>query len=94
MSQLKKEGPHWVDVYVGARIRAERNAQSLSMEVLGEMIGVSFQQVQKYESGKNRVSTSMLWEIGHALNVPIDRFVPSRMKREEYANKNRRVETE
>lgn len=57
------------DVFVGARIRARRLEIGLSQEVLGEKIGVSFQQVQKYEKGANRVGAGRLRQLGEALDV-------------------------
>ena len=65
--------PHTVDVHVGARIREARLMRGLSQEALGNAIDppVSFQQIQKYEKGANRVSSSRLWEIARALDVDI-----------------------
>lgn len=63
-----------VDIFVGARIRAQRIALGMSQTELGDMIGVRFQQVQKYESGINRVSASRLWTIADALGVDISYF--------------------
>ncbi|WP_172841932.1 helix-turn-helix domain-containing protein [Bradyrhizobium lablabi] len=60
-----------VDKYIGARMRGRRLALSISQEQLGRKLGVSFQQIQKYESGKNRVSAARLFEICKALNVPL-----------------------
>ncbi len=67
---------HPVDEYVGARIREERLRAGFSQEVLASGIGVKFQQVQKYEAGKNRVSCSRLWEISQALDIPIPMLMP------------------
>lgn len=63
-----------VDVMVGQRIRARRTALGMSQTELGRRIGVKFQQVQKYESGQNRVSASRLWSIAEALEVPVVHF--------------------
>lgn len=63
-----------VDIFVGARIRAQRAALGMSQTELGNMIGVRFQQVQKYEAGINRVSASRLWTIADALGVDISYF--------------------
>ncbi|MCE8535695.1 helix-turn-helix domain-containing protein [Ruegeria pomeroyi] len=63
-----------VDTVVGRRIRARRSALGLSQAELGRAIGVRFQQVQKYESGANRVSASRLWAIAEVLDVHISHF--------------------
>ena len=60
-----------VDKYIGARMREQRFALSMSQERLGKELGVSFQQIQKYESGKNRVSAARLFVICKALNVSL-----------------------
>ena len=65
-SKAKKASPRTisaVDIYIGARMRERRHALNLSQAGLGEVLGVSFQQVQKYEGGKNRVSAARLFEI-------------------------------
>ena len=63
-----------VDVAVGHRIRVQRLLSEMSQSALGEAIGVTFQQVQKYEKGANRVGASRLTQIAKALNVPIRTF--------------------
>ena len=60
-----------VDKYIGARMREQRLALSMSQELLGKELGVSFQQIQKYESGVNRVSAARLYSICKALNVSL-----------------------
>ena len=60
-----------IDVAVGARIRLLRKVRGLSQQVLAEAAGVTFQQIQKYESGANRVSASMLTRIAKTLVVPV-----------------------
>lgn len=67
-------GAHDVDVEVGLRIRARRRELSISQETLAEALGVSFQQIQKYERGGNRVSASRLWEIARVLDVTTSYF--------------------
>ena len=66
--------PHPVDIHVGRLIRLRRKQCDLSQEELGESIGVSFQQVQKYERGTNRVAPSRLFEISIVLNVHVMYF--------------------
>ncbi|KND49580.1 MAG: hypothetical protein AB203_00665 [Parcubacteria bacterium C7867-008] len=63
--------PDPVDVAVGARIRLLRKVRGLSQQALAEAAGVTFQQIQKYERGANRVSASMLTRIAKTLNVPV-----------------------
>ena len=66
--------PHPVDVHVGKRIRHRRWMAGITQQHLAERIGVKFQQVQKYESGGNRISASRLWEVSSVLDVPIAYF--------------------
>lgn len=65
---------HPVDVHVGQRIRQRRWAIGMTQQQLAEAVGIKFQQIQKYETGVNRVSASRLWDIAKALNVPITFF--------------------
>lgn len=66
--------PNPVDVHVGARVRLRRTLLGMSQETLGEAIGLTFQQVQKYERGANRIGASRLWDISRVLDVPISYF--------------------
>lgn len=68
------DGPHAVDRYVGQKVRMRRIELGLSQEKLGEQIGITFQQIQKYERGANRISASRLYEIAKALSVSIVYF--------------------
>jgi len=63
-----------VDRLVGDRIRRRRILMGLTQDQLGESLGISFQQIQKYETGMNRVSASRLWDIADALNVQVAFF--------------------
>jgi len=63
-----------VDVHVGTRLRLRRQILKMSQEKLGDKLGVTFQQVQKYERGSNRVGASRLWKISQVLDVPINFF--------------------
>lgn len=66
-----------VDRHVGAELRKARKAAGLSQGALGQAIGVTFQQIQKYERGANRVSASAMWGLSRALGVrPADLFPP------------------
>ena len=64
--------PHPTDVHVGRRARQARLAKGMSQGALGKALGVSFQQVQKYESGANRIGSSRLWDISQILETPIE----------------------
>jgi transcriptional regulator with XRE-family HTH domain len=66
--------PHPVDVHVGARIRLRRKEMGISQTDLADVLGLSFQQVQKYERGSNRVSASKLYDITNKLETPIEYF--------------------
>ena len=66
--------PNPVDIHVGARVKSRRKALGISQEKLGEHLGVSFQQVQKYEKGTNRMGASRLHEISLALKTPVEFF--------------------
>ncbi|SFO77237.1 Transcriptional regulator, contains XRE-family HTH domain [Cohaesibacter marisflavi] len=69
-----KKSPNEYDAYVGARVRMARSIAGISQEKLGEHLDITFQQIQKYEKGSNRISASKLVEISHALNKPISWF--------------------
>lgn len=71
---VRGDGPHPVDRHVGLRIRMRRKEMGVSQERLAEALGITFQQVQKYERGANRVSASKLWEIAGALKTPVAYF--------------------
>ena len=66
--------PNPIDVHVGNRIRLRRTLLGLSQEKLASLLGLTFQQVQKYERGNNRVGASRLWDISKVLDVPISFF--------------------
>ena len=69
-----KDGPHPVDVHVGSRVRLRRTLSGLSQTQLGEKLELSFQQIQKYERGFNRISASRLYQISRILGVPVSFF--------------------
>jgi transcriptional regulator with XRE-family HTH domain len=70
----KSDKPNPIDVHVGARLRLRRTLLGMSQEKLGEAIGLTFQQVQKYERGANRVGASRLYDLGRVLDVPVSFF--------------------
>ncbi len=63
-----------VDTYVGARLRMRRVMLGMSQGKLGQLLGVTFQQIQKYEKGTNRISASRLRQAAHVLEVPVEFF--------------------
>src|SRR5881275_3302387 len=66
-----KRSPHATDRHVGNRVRMRRKMQGMTQEKLGEALGLTFQQVQKYEKGTNRVGASRLQQISEVLQVPV-----------------------
>ena len=77
--------PNPADKYAGARLRTSRLARKMSQTELGEALGVTFQQVQKYEKGTNRISASRLQQIANVLDVPITFFFDDRAWRSKAA---------
>jgi transcriptional regulator with XRE-family HTH domain len=71
---LARKNPNPTDCYVGARVRMRRLMLGMSQTSLGEALGLTFQQVQKYEKGTNRIGASRLQQISQALQVPISFF--------------------
>jgi len=65
---------HPVDVHVGKRVRHRRWMVGMTQQQLGEAVGIKFQQIQKYETGMNRVSASRLWDISKAMDVDVRFF--------------------
>jgi transcriptional regulator with XRE-family HTH domain len=66
--------PHPVDVHVGKRVRHRRWLVGMTQQQLAEKVGIKFQQIQKYETGANRISASRLWDISEAMDVPVNFF--------------------
>ena len=71
---VAKKVPNPTDKHVGARVRMRRMMLSMSQEKLGDALGLTFQQVQKYEKGANRIGASRLQQIAHILQVPVSFF--------------------
>ncbi len=67
-------GPRPVDVHVGGRVKARRTLIGMSQEELGQHVGLTFQQIQKYEQGKHRIAASRLWRFSQILGRPISWF--------------------
>ena len=72
--QENKKKPNPVDTHVGSRVRLRRTMLGMSQEKLGEILGITFQQVQKYEKGSNRIGASRLQRISEVLGVPVSFF--------------------
>jgi transcriptional regulator with XRE-family HTH domain len=70
----KSDRPNPIDVHVGSRVRLRRTLLGMSQEKLGEAIGLTFQQVQKYERGANRIGASRLYDLSRVLDVPVSFF--------------------
>ena len=68
---MAKDGPDPIDVHVGTRVRLRRTLLGMNQTQLGEALGFSFQQVQKYERGANRISASRLYQLSQILDVPV-----------------------
>lgn len=71
---IRRDGPHPVDIHVGSRVRLRRVLCGLTQEKLAERIGFTFQQLQKYERGANRISASVLYSLSAKLDVPVSFF--------------------
>ena len=71
---VQRSRPHPIDVHVGGRLRLRRLAVGLSQERLAKSIGITFQQIQKYERGTNRIVASRLHDLARVLDVPVNYF--------------------
>jgi len=86
IERLPPGTPNPVDIHVGSRVRLRRTLLGLSQEKLGEAVGLTFQQIQKYERGANRIGASRLFEFSRILDVPVSFFfddMPDLMSSEE-----------
>ena len=70
----RKKAPNPIDQHVGSRVRMRRLMLAMSQEKLGAALGLTFQQVQKYERGANRIGASRLQQLSHILQVPVEFF--------------------
>lgn len=73
-SETEAKRPNPIDVHVGSRVRLRRTLLGMSQEKLGEALGLTFQQIQKYERGANRIGSSRLYKISQILEVPVQFF--------------------
>jgi transcriptional regulator with XRE-family HTH domain len=72
--RVPKKQTNPIDIQVGNRVRIRRMLIGMSQERLGDLLGLTFQQVQKYEKGVNRIGAGRLFEVSRILNVPVDFF--------------------
>ncbi|MEM9810878.1 MAG: helix-turn-helix transcriptional regulator [Pseudomonadota bacterium] len=80
--------PHQVDLHVGQRLRQRRCLLGMTQQRLADGVGIKFQQIQKYESGTNRISASRLWVIARALDVPVAHFFEGLSEEERELHQN------
>jgi transcriptional regulator with XRE-family HTH domain len=73
-AQYPRGGPNPIDIHVGARVRLRRNLLGLTLQTLAKAVGVTYQQLQKYEWGVNRIGASRLFNLSQVLDVPISFF--------------------
>ena len=71
---VNKKQPNPIDIHVGSRVRLRRMMMNMSQEKLGDSLGITFQQIQKYEKGTNRIGASRLQHIARVLSVPVSYF--------------------
>ena len=72
--QPSRRGPNPIDIHVGARVRLRRHLLGLTLQTLAKAVGVTYQQLQKYERGVNRIGASRLFNLSHVLDVPVSFF--------------------
>ena len=74
LARPKRSAPHPIDVHVGARVKLRRMVLGMSQDSLGRSLGLTFQQIQKYEKGVNRIGASRMFELSQLLDVPVQFF--------------------
>ncbi|MCK5747785.1 MAG: helix-turn-helix transcriptional regulator [Oricola sp.] len=74
MARDNRSAPHPIDVHVGSRVKLRRMILGMSQETLGRSLGLTFQQIQKYEKGVNRIGASRMFELSQLLDVPVQFF--------------------
>ncbi|GAA6168457.1 helix-turn-helix domain-containing protein [Sessilibacter corallicola] len=83
MSDIPQFTSHYIDQHIGAQLRAFRKLRGLSQQQLGQVLGVTFQQIQKYESGSNRLSSGKLYILHQVLDVPLIDFFEGLEKKDQ-----------
>lgn len=81
---MTAKSPNPIDVYVGARVRMRRLVIGMTQEILADRLGITFQQVQKYEKGTNRISASRLQTIANIVKVPVSFFFDNALSYDAY----------
>ncbi len=89
--QPPRNGPHPIDVHIGARVRLCRKLLGFTLETLAKSVGVTYQQVQKYEWGVNRIGASRLFNLSRVLDVPVSYFFEDLSPAEAGAGRKRRA---
>jgi transcriptional regulator with XRE-family HTH domain len=89
---VSKKSPNPIDVHVGSRVRLRRMMLGMSQEKLGEHLGITFQQIQKYEKGTNRIGASRLQAIARVMGVPVSFFFEDAPMIDPDANKSKGFE--
>ncbi|MDD9912657.1 MAG: helix-turn-helix transcriptional regulator [Alphaproteobacteria bacterium] len=75
-----KKSSHPIDIHVGKRLKQQRLLQGISQESLAKQLGITFQQIQKYENATNRISASKLYQLSQVLEVPIQYFFDNELQ--------------
>ena len=84
---MHSKSPHPIDIHVGQRLKQQRTLQGISQESLAKQLGITFQQIQKYEHGTNRISASKLYELSQILKTPIQFFFENYQKTSQLTEK-------
>lgn len=87
--KMQDGSPHPIDIHVGSRVRLRRSIVKMSQQELARAVGITFQQVQKYERGTNRISISRMYEMANALGVPATFFLEDMPQQFVSASKNK-----
>ncbi|MDD9912282.1 MAG: helix-turn-helix transcriptional regulator [Alphaproteobacteria bacterium] len=87
------KSPHPIDIHVGQRLKQQRKLQGISQENLAKQLGITFQQIQKYENGTNRISASKLYELSQILKTPIQYFFENYQKSPQFTENKTEITT-
>ncbi|MDD9919440.1 MAG: helix-turn-helix transcriptional regulator, partial [Alphaproteobacteria bacterium] len=84
---MHKKSPHPIDIHVGQRLKQQRKLQNISQKSLAKQLGITFQQIQKYENATNRISASKLYKLSQILKTPIQCFFENYQKSPQFTEK-------
>ncbi|MDD9919621.1 MAG: helix-turn-helix transcriptional regulator [Alphaproteobacteria bacterium] len=87
------KSPHPIDIHVGQRLKQQRKLQGISQESLAKQLGITFQQIQKYENGNNHISARKLYELSQILKTPIQFFFENYQKSPQLSEKPSNITT-